>query len=838
VPIAFVGASTPNNGSDATAEVLSPTGSGGIQLAFIASNGTSDFTQPSGEANWTRRAKAGTTAIHGEVWSIASTPANATFGVPLTFWSAIALRYSGVDTGATWVVAEQTDGFVGDRSISITVGAGTWTLVAGFYILGADAITSGPSGWTERARYNTADGPTLVVYDRSVSPTSSTTYTPSVDWAGAQFSGAVAVALPEAAGGGGSVALSAALGGQGNLAAALSVSGGSSVALAAALGGTGNLVAALSVTGGGGGTVPLAAALGGQGNLVALLTVATPGGWEATDVYRELADRYQPILITATGGQGYLATTLDTEPTGSSSWRFFAGPLAADGITLTEVASEAAARAAALPLPTLATGRWDLPQLVEARTVRLGWRANAGAFTLREFYAERVVEGDLIRAGSVTTRILAAGAVTTDILAAGAVTAGKISVQNLQAVSAELGVVTLGAGGGLWQGTGSFASPTTGLRIWNDSGIGRLATFNGGVVQVQFDSNGRLIAGGGNVILDASGLSLNGVVTATQTKIRWTPGFEAEIGLATGTFPGTKLLVTAPSVEMAVVPGNVSSSLPFRPAYGGVGVMVYGAVYLGGGTYIDNGGLNVGEVSGAVTGQIKAAGQIMSQAFNGRRVAMEYDAANDWGQIYALHDNIEWKRLRLGLGNGNVWLCGDGTVGVRTAPLAQQALRVLGTGGTSSDYLLALINSNGTSSLLVQGNNVHQISSAGWASISDRRTKMQIRPVSGALGRVMQWELVTYLQRAHPDGRRSLGMIAQQVRRVSPHLVQEAAEPDRRRPRQGGPLLTISYTEASMEVAAALQEHVQESRDELAAVRTELAELRDVVAALRAALAA
>jgi hypothetical protein len=29
------------------------------------------------------------------------------------------------------------------------------------------------------------------------------------------------------------------------------------------------------------------------------------------------------------------------------------------------------------------------------------------------------------------------------------------------------GAMTIGASGGIWQGTGSFASPTTGLKIYN-----------------------------------------------------------------------------------------------------------------------------------------------------------------------------------------------------------------------------------------------------------------------------------------------------------------------------------------------------------------------------------
>ena len=70
------------------------------------------------------------------------------------------------------------------------------------------------------------------------------------------------------------------------------------------------------------------------------------------------------------------------------------------------------------------------------------------------------------------------------------------------------GALSIGTGGGIYQGTGTFGNPTTGLKIWNDGGIGRLATFNNGVQQVFFDTDGKLYAGQGDVSLSADGLCL------------------------------------------------------------------------------------------------------------------------------------------------------------------------------------------------------------------------------------------------------------------------------------------------------------------------------------------
>lgn len=50
--------------------------------------------------------------------------------------------------------------------------------------------------------------------------------------------------------------------------------------------------------------------------------------------------------------------------------------------------------------------------------------------------------------------------------------------------------MTLGSGGGIWQGTGTFASPATGLKIWNDSGTGRIGAFADSVLQVSLNEDG------------------------------------------------------------------------------------------------------------------------------------------------------------------------------------------------------------------------------------------------------------------------------------------------------------------------------------------------------------
>lgn len=72
------------------------------------------------------------------------------------------------------------------------------------------------------------------------------------------------------------------------------------------------------------------------------------------------------------------------------------------------------------------------------------------------------------------------------------------------------GAMTIGTSGGIYQGTGTFAAPTTGLKIWNSSGIGRIGGYNTGTLQWYANTDGKLYAGAGNAVLDSSGISVVG----------------------------------------------------------------------------------------------------------------------------------------------------------------------------------------------------------------------------------------------------------------------------------------------------------------------------------------
>jgi hypothetical protein len=80
------------------------------------------------------------------------------------------------------------------------------------------------------------------------------------------------------------------------------------------------------------------------------------------------------------------------------------------------------------------------------------------------------------------------------------------------------GALTIGSSGGIYQGSGTFASPTTGLKIWNDGGTyGRIGGYNAGTLQWYAGSDGKLYAGGGNVLLDQSGIAVAAPTNFAET---------------------------------------------------------------------------------------------------------------------------------------------------------------------------------------------------------------------------------------------------------------------------------------------------------------------------------
>jgi len=105
---------------------------------------------------------------------------------------------------------------------------------------------------------------------------------------------------------------------------------------------------------------------------------AATNTWRFTEADRQFPDRLGSITITATAGVGYVGVSYS-----GGTYRWYAGPLTDTdllsfiGVGTPGSAAELAAQAAAAALPVGAgTQRWRLPDVQEARLIRLGHRSS------------------------------------------------------------------------------------------------------------------------------------------------------------------------------------------------------------------------------------------------------------------------------------------------------------------------------------------------------------------------------------------------------------------------------------------------------------------------------
>lgn len=401
--------------------------------------------------------------------------------------------------------------------------------------------------------------------------------------------------------------------------------------------------------------------------------------WHQTQIEWPQLWRFRSISLAtaaAATGQGYIATSND-----GTTWAYYSGPLgSASGNynQLTLQSSQAAAQAMAVNLPL--DGRWDLPGLVECRFIRLYHRSVTGSsYTLREFYARRLTQADDVEAESLSAIHIRAGSITAD----------RLFVLQLSAITANIGGLNIDVGGYIWQGSGTAAAPTTGLKIFNSSGIGKLSTYNSGVEQITLDTDGRLKAGAGKVRLDANGLGL--VVTtsgaiAVQSTISW---YDAA-------FTATQAYLWSDSAAGSQGLNIVAERNAGGTKYGtlkltGEGttadaeIIMNGA--LSGGAYISLnaadirllGGVNVGSATGAGTGEIRATSSAAASSgitvTNLSSSALAYTAMgliNNSGNVAGLYHNSSANTGYTGAGSLNLLTAGAEAIGIIT----NNALRI------------------------------------------------------------------------------------------------------------------------------------------------------------------
>lgn len=77
------------------------------------------------------------------------------------------------------------------------------------------------------------------------------------------------------------------------------------------------------------------------------------------------------------------------------------------------------------------------------------------------------------------------------------------------------GIMTIGTAGEIRQGTGALGTDYTGLRVWRDGGIGRIAGYNNNVIQWSADTDGIMRAGAGAVELRTGGINIKAGAATT-----------------------------------------------------------------------------------------------------------------------------------------------------------------------------------------------------------------------------------------------------------------------------------------------------------------------------------
>lgn len=257
-------------------------------------------------------------------------------------------------------------------------------------------------------------------------------------------------------------------------------------------------------------------------------TSVAQGTWAWWRFERPYLERYETITFMSnynTSLDWYIRTSSD-----GTTWEYFSGPVTGSRV-LTAVASEAAARSAAVNILTLgytaANSRVELPSIKQARYVELWTRVDVGSTGLhavREYYPRRLVQsddieaesivginiagatitGDRLVANTITATQIAASAITTAKIAADAVTADKISVTTLSAITANLGTITAGTITGA-----TIQTATSGARVELTSANGLRSFNSSGVMQAQIrTTDGNVTWGAGNGRLTSDGMVL------------------------------------------------------------------------------------------------------------------------------------------------------------------------------------------------------------------------------------------------------------------------------------------------------------------------------------------
>jgi hypothetical protein len=473
------------------------------------------------------------------------------------------------------------------------------------------------------------------------------------------------------------------------------------------------------------------------------------------EVYKTISLAMGPIGGATTW---YLRTSTD-----GVAWNYYAGPVTSDGRTITAVASEAAARAAAIPITTLGgttASRVDLPASTRARYVELWLRNTAASTRVDEFYPRRLVQSDDMETEAVKTLNLAAGAVT----------ANKINVAQLSAITADMGNLTAGTITGA-----TIRTAASGARVeMNSSGI--LGT-NGTTTQWEVtNTDGKLKAGAGAVVLDSTGISIQA---------------NSAFGLAA-------LNAYRFRNDSGATMGGVYGYYSTNPSINTNGVQLSADAVAGMGSFAT--------VAASAPSTLPAQLRLMASDGSTFNVAdthlidIRVNPVTGFDGITFQGDCLFQHGLNVGTasGAGAGQVVTSGHVAIRDSPSAAVALMVRGPGTTGDTASIRAMDSGGTANMLVYDSGAGYLRAASWTYGSDAAMKENIADSDRGLADVLKLRPRKFDYKGGQKHR--YGFVAQEVRGVLPELVEETSEGLGIRTGEIIPLLVAAVCELAAEV--------------------------------------
>jgi hypothetical protein len=554
----------------------------------------------------------------------------------------------------------------------------------------------------------------------------------------------------------------------------------------------------------------------------------TSGAWRWTQYVRPIAKLIRRVSIAIDQGATtfYLGTSVD-----GSSWRWFAGATTVNGVpTLTEYASETLAQTNATACSVITSGYVELPTEINARYVKLGHKHASTSYYLSEFYPRSWIQADDIRAGSIVALHIAAASITAD----------RLSVSQLSAITADLGSITAGTITGATIQTSASGARTVLSSAANGGiiGYGASDTYNpstgSGTYQLLWKkSDGKLYAGGGNVVLDGNGIAITAPIAGGFS-------YDPKRAISWSTASGTTAVIQAFST--APISGT-TNGIEFH-AYGSgavqgkVNIVADGsgytsALYLNGtaanGDVHTQGYFGVNTTpsyplhvlgDGFISGNIYwgTGGNWLSAYLNQALLTTSSPTflehyANGWfrsntsgvGWYHQVHgggiymDDATMVKVYNNVGFAAM---GNSGFGLLTQP---STARLVARGANTSSSNQALLVQNSTPSNLMLIRNDGGAGSAqvivAWTVTSDRAVKRNIKDTTKGLAELKRLRPRTY-DRPLGDKKDEHGFVAQELQEVFPEMVNATEDGT----------LGIAYTE----LIPVLVRAVQELSDQLA----------------------